>query len=720
MLNYKELDFSQIYDRKDLAFSPYIAALDIEYSHFSPYLWSFCFDTGKAVHGRNWDDLKDFFKMLIDRLSLSPAHKLLIIVPNLPEFFDYTKKILPYDPEPTIAKSHREILLIQAYKCIQFHCYEAYREAPTIKDMEAEGIVIPRIDHEALSELSELSQDEIDYSENQVYYITTFFRDELNRRFEGSIAKLALTKTARIERLIGKEQSKQVNKSRCNIKSQIIKMNPMSSEWGRGFLLPLLHKAFFGGVSFFEEGVIDKELWDVINADFSSAYIARMVLDKFPMSKFQDLPRPKSWKELLQRPYSLYAMLITFEAANVELRPGGFAFLPSSLRHSYTDIDSEEELRDNIQKTSSTRIKKAAILRMTLTDIDFRLFVENYTGEIHLLNITGAKYGYLPDYLLNVIVQLYRSKATAKEKLHTLEELGLDTPDEQLAYERIKSEPARLYGIFTKNPIHKKFIYDTARQDIRCIDEQYISEQQKFKPVIYQWGVWTTALVRKHIAYLRRKLKAAPEDKKIQVISGDTDCVNFTGDAAEIIAEYNDNINRLIEKRAGSIGCDPADLKELGCLTTKKYKLYKVTGLKQYCYIRDTDEGEKFGYKVGGMSIDCDYFEKHFKTALQRFRHFGIGLTIPEEYAPRKISSCINEPDTIEYTDRDGNTIINYVLTHSITEQKRFTIYPAMSIKPLSNSPKANGKPFTLEEIKHYAEQLRTPDYNRIISSPQS
>lgn len=719
MIHYKDYDYNQIKDRSDLQYSPYVAALDIQYSHNAPYLWTFMIDsTEQIAFGRSFDDLLNFLEELKKRMHLSNVerreHYLVVIVEDLFSFFARTKKVLPYDPEPCVSKSGSDVLLCSVMGAYHIHSYKAYFETELVDDMlNNSGIVTPEIDPELLSDSCELTPEELENSENRVIFMCCSARQEIDLKYQGLVDRLPLTYTARVERLIAAEQRRQSNRANCNLQAQIIKKNPIASERGREYILPLLYKAFMGGSVFFEEGIPDKTFSGVWSVDMISAYVARMVLSRYPVGEFKELPQPKSYKELFKKPYAYYAMLITFEVEDVELRPGGLAFLPSQLRTHYLDVDSKDEIADQIQRASSTRIKKAKFLRMTLTDIDFTLFMQNYKPKrIKLINILGARYGYLPDYVLQVIVQLYAGKAKAKNQVMELEKVGSVPLDVELDYARIKSTLARLYGIFTKKPVVERYVYDREKKDLKVADKNYISPTAKYSPVLYQWGVWTTALVRKEISDLRRQLVELPPERGVKVLSGDTDNINFIGDAIDIIAQYNDNVKQQIERRAAALDIDPEQLQDLGTLTIKQYKKYKLTGLKQYCYIRETSNGDVFETKVGGMSKKCTYFEDNFTDPEQMLNHFGLGLTIPASYAPRVVKVPITKTKVEEWEDRDGNRCSAQIESYLQEINTRFTLYPAMDPSPLGNSPKPKESPTTVEELAYYARQISNPVYN--------
>lgn len=718
---FRNYDYTQILDRADLQYSPYVAALDIQYAHHAPYLWTFTLDsTGSdgadpIAYGRSFEELIEFLRELARRMKLMhkserEKHCLIVIVADLFKFFAQTKKVLPYSAEPFVAKTASDVLLATILDVYELYSYKAYFETELEDDMLHDfGIITEDISTDALSDRCALTEDEIDNSANKSFYMAYIFRQELDLKYQGSPGRLVLTKTSRVKTMFAYEERKASNKAACNLRAQIMKMNPICSEYGREFVLPLLYKAFIGGCVFYEPGVPNVEFDDVNSVDLSSAYASRMVLSRYPIGKFEELPQPESYKQLSEKPYSRYAMLITFTAEGVEVLPDGLAFLPAQLRAHYININDRAEIQDQLDRAGATRIRKAHRLTMTLTDIDFKLFLENYSFKrIKLENILGSRYGYLPDYVQRVIVQLYSSKAAAKIRKAELKSAGSLTLAEERAYNVIKTELARLYGIFTNKPVVTKYAFNTETKEPVVVDKHYISETSKYSPVLYQWGVWTTALVRKEIADLRRKLIELPEDRRVKVLSGDTDNINYTGSADDIIAQYNDNVKAQIERRSEALGINPEQLQGLGQLTIDKYIKYKLTGLKQYCYIRATESGNVFEYKVGGMSRNCPYFEREFKTPEQRFAHFGLGLVIPREYEPRVVTVPVSEHIEETWIDRDGNSCRSECDSYLKTIVDKFTIAPLVT----SGGVRPDGKLPTLGEIEQLAEKIRNPLYN--------
>ena len=713
LIKYNDYDFADILDRPDLVWSPYIAALDIRYCNFMPYLWCFTFDsTGIIIYGRTFDDLSDFFKIMANKMQFTPDHKLMIMVDNLSSFFGNTKKIFNYSEQPVIAKSRGEHLLNEIDNCYQFHCYTQYWEHNIDDDLVINGIVVPDSVQDDVSAVCNLLPEELDYCANRCLVMAAVMRHELDLYYQGNVASLPITKTARVKRLIDHAMRQQSNDCKCNLKNQIMSINPITSERGRNYVLPMLSKAFFGGISFAEADTIDRSFDNAYNADLSSAYGAAIFLNKFPMGKFSEMPIVSA-SDIINGCYDNYALLITCELSEIRLKKNALPFLPAALKNRYNRFSDDSKVATTIQETETgARIRSAKNLIVVLTDIDFKLLIQNYDilgNGIRIISIDGARYGYLPDYIMDVVVKLYSAKREAKNKKIALKKLGKYSILDKREYDNIKSEFARLYGIFTQSPYVTIYCYDPDTKDIQDYDDILARKNKKIdngtivkingskfyktaggylpvdkihSPVVYQWGVWTTAIVRREIAMLRRVFI---KSEGIRVLSGDTDCINFIGDATHIISSYNDYVKDLISERCQMLGVDPAIMADLGSLTVTPYKKYKLTGLKQYCYISETENGDKFEYVVGGMNKQCKYFDHYFKTAQQKFDHFGLGLEIPAKWGARKINACIDDPITVSFTDRDGNRISQRVLSHMETINKKFRIYPVLKIDRLNN-----------------------------------
>lgn len=684
MTFYKDYEYNLL-DRMDLSYSVYVAALDVQYCCDLPYLWTFCFDlTGEVIYGRNWDQLNEFFEKL-ENFGYSPDHRLIIYLNDLTQFFTYCKKYIDINEEMT-AKSPSQHLIFSSGG-LEFRDFQAYTEKDIddliyISDVNARNYHI-KPDNEDVSSLCELSEDEYDYSSRRVLEMTKTIRYDIDMLYQGSTKAIKVTKTRRIENIMSE------NLRRCDedkmLYWHIFGMNPISSEWGREVLLPQLRKAFFGGTTFYEKGILNELLSNVTSADLISAYCGEFIVSKFPMSRFKVLDVPEDYKELFKNPYyNKKALLIQFEAHNVKLKKNAIAVIPSAMRHYYINVKDKDERLDAIERAKGLKLTKSKVIRMCLTDIDFELFCRYYDfdEDLKVLSVMGARYGYLPDYIVLTVAELYKNKMKAKQIKNELKKLGLLDALQEEQYNDSKSSLARLYGIFTQSPIVCEYIFDKELKDMKLVDSNHLLMKHRFRPVVYQWGVWTVALVRKKLCSFRDKLRSC----KIKTVSGDTDCVNFVGNADTIISEFNEKINSLVAKRCNAIGLDPDDLKDLGTLEVEKYKYYRLTSLKQYAIVRETENGDVFEPICGGMDKQnlikyfAEYSMKNFKKVdpKKEIDHFRLGLTIPADKQPRKVKRQCGSKH-VSYIDRDGNKISADVPSYQATEYKRFIICDVFS-----------------------------------------
>ena len=663
MIFYKDYEYNLL-DRMELKYSVYVAALDVQYNNDLPYIWTFTFDlTGEIIYGRNWQQLNDFFKML-HGFGFTEDHKLLVYLNDLTQFFTYARTQI-YINADMLAKEPSDILIFYSHG-LEFRDFQKYSEKDIDKYIKLNN---PDLLHEppqlmGQSELVALSEEEFNYSAFRVLEMTRYIRYELDTVYQGETAKVKITKTKRVEQILNNNLTRSDPDKK--LRWMLYAQNPLATDWGLDVILPQLRKAFFGGTVFYEKDVLDKLYQDVNAADLISAYCGEFILSKFPMSKFRKMTIPEDYNEIFtKRYYTSKALLIQFEAHDVHLKKNGLAIIPAAAKHYYLEGSSPLEKVEAIQRSLGLKLHDASVIRMCLTDIDFKLLVKYYDiKSITIKSVCGARYGYLPDYIIKTVAELYHGKMLAKQKLHQLEKAGFVDDLQKEVYNDSKTLIARLYGIFTQNPVMCNYGFNQDKKTIELLSSEYIPQNQKFRPVLYQWGVWTTALVRQKLCYLRDLFKS----KRKKVLSGDTDCINYKGDATSIISKFNEDVKALRERRCKQIGLDPAALQDLGELEVKNYRYYKITGAKQYATIRATDSGDVFEPVCGGLSKQCTYFQDFSEDPLDMINLFSLGTTIPADAAPRKVVKNCSGLKKVSFKDRDGNSIKQEIYSYQEIE----------------------------------------------------
>lgn len=714
MTYYKDYNF-MLLDRMELKYSIYVAALDVQFAYDLPYLWTFTFDlTGEIIYGRNWNELNEFFHML-ESAGYTYEHRLLIYINDLSEFFHYARTKI-YIDEELLAKSPSEIILFYS-RGLEFRDFQLYSEKDIDKVIRLNNATIThkKPDSDGFSDCVNLSEAEFEYSARRVLEMTNYMRKELDFVYQSQTDKIKLTKTRRIESIMtAKRRQYDDEQQRCfwRIKA----MNPLSTEFGRSTLLPMLQKAFFGGINFFEKGIINKLYKDVYSADITSAYSAEFILSKFPISKFKCLTPPTDYKKIFSDTYySTRALLIVFEARSVKLKPDGLAVLPADNKHYFVDYHDKTERREAIQRTTHLKLQNASFIKMCLTDIDFELFCRYYDfdeSSIKIHSVLCATYGYLPEYIIQTVAELYANKRIRKQKLRELKKAGIVDRIEEELYDDDKTAIARLYGIFTQSPYRPKFGFDQEKKCLKIIESNHLVTSGEFRPVVYQWGVWTVARVRQKLCRLRDELRAGG----VKTLSGDTDCVNFTGSAETIISNYNAKVNAKIKRRCNAIGIDPELLADLGTLEVEKYKLYRMTAIKQYAYVRESDNGDIFEFKCGGMNTACKYFDNYSDDPIKKIEHFRCGLVIPVDRCgdqpPRRITRSSSEAKTVFFVDREGNEIRREVESYQYIEELPFTLcnpLASSSARPAATSARAATKSDAIASAAAGIARIITP-----------
>ena len=715
MTHYKNFDFSVLHNRLDVHYLDTIAALDVVVSDAGLIsLWGFCLDNAPQSHvyGRTLDDLADFLEMLQDVYKLHSNHKIVCFVDDLPGLFWRTHKKIRYAGD-FISRNTRSTMLATYNNCIEFRSFaEYYEQNIDVALPHVTGCAHPAPPAGNISDACELRNDDILYIDNRISFIAAIMRYDCDADYHGTINNIPLTKTARISRLFDAQKRKSCNGSRCNVNTQIMTANPLKNEEQRKTVLPQLKHAFFGGVNFINDDFVNDILQNVHYGDFTSAYIAQMILKKYPVGKFEALQVPADPEQLLTAPYYTgRALLITFDVPGLRLRPGGVPFLMSDMRHNWVDAGDKNEMQALCDRSYKRRIYNSDSIRLTLTDIDFKLLMQNYSlkksadgkNTIRILSVYGAKYGFLPDYILKVLYELYKTKVDAKEALKAKEQAGVKTLQDDLQYEDIKSIPARVYGIFTKSPVLVKYKYDPEQQAVSVDDPQYISQNAKFSSVLYQWGVWTTAHVRRELLHVRRAIISAGGT----AYYGDTDSCTFTATPAalETISNYNAMIAMQLGKRAQSLGVDPHDLRGLGSFDVKQYRYFRYTGTKQYCYCHDTDAGLKFEFRAAGLNRGCTYFDDLATDPLDKLYLFAKGFEIPAKYQPRKVAVYTPTEQDIAYIDRDGQEIRRTLPSSINYFYDAYTLGGNMQF--YNSAVSEFGTPLNINNLSAYANKIR-------------
>lgn len=687
LIYWRDADFSNMAESKSKRekhkFSGLVGAFDTETStctigeakYAFMYVWQFAVE-GVAVYGRTWDELREFLANLRADLHLSSEYKLIVYVHNLKYDFQFFKNQLNLEGD-FIARDSRTIIKMTIQDCIELRDSGCYTEEP-LAAMGAE-IDFPKLDGDEYDytkirhHLTPLTKKELEYCERDVLILTRYYRREAQKY--GSVKNIPITATRKVKRLILTELYNSGKKIRLMVESKQLKpISDGSSERHKhdAAMLEVLRTAFFGGFTYSNVYYRNTGVKDVTGADISSSYPAQAILHRFPMGRFEPLPVPESVDDLKTDKYANKALLLTFKLLPddgknaLDAKYPGVSFLSLQDKNYWTHGKTD---RKNLSANKLLHSKDE--ITLTLTDVDFSLFMRFYKyGKIEFLNVLGATYGVLPDYIIRVITNLYQEKLSLKNRNKKIVETRPLTAEEEAEYTRVKSMLNRIYGIFVQDPIRTLYQWDAKSGIVKSAGDQTLNQ---FDGVLYQWGVWIVAWARYELLNLFAAIGIKDSKYVNNILHCDTDSIYFHGEHEDVIQRYNAYISKKIREACIKRRINPNSLSGMGELTVEHYQSLKTLGLKQYAYI---DNAGRFDYHcagltrqdyVGGVNRGMNYFDQ-FQTSEEKLNAFSSTMYIPQEQAKINKNIYVDFPEEkkIAVTDYQDTTtsvdIGSYVL----------------------------------------------------------
>lgn len=686
------------------AYTPHIGALDIETSSNGEfawmYLWAFAVDD-LLFYGRTVDDLRNFLRRLSQRLDLRTDYRLLTYIHNAKYDLSFLRcelSLAGRKKDDFIARTRRQI--IQCCMDVNFLIRDSavYSEMPLeMMGIEIGMLKMPDYDYELIRTPETPMEDkDLQYVARDVHILTTYYRLQLTQ-YGGdyeTLSDIPRTATGIDRRLIERAfVMHDARSERHALKKMIFsrqirtvwlgKEAPSDEkrkelEWNK-VRLSQLRGAFFGGFCYCSPLYTDTEIkYDikgrVCSADLDSCYAAVMLTEMFPCNRFEPMPLnlyPETKDDLIamcehkKHPWRNKAMLIRVKILGVESRIPDFGFLPSWYRYH-----TAEKGMQKIKNTS--RIKSADELEMTLTDVDMRQYLRWYKWDkIKIISILWTEYGYLPLYVRDVIIMLYARKKIAKAEIKAKRAAGTATYQDEIRYRKIKTMLARMYGVFVQDPVRMIYEWDDDTHTVRGRGQSQPDTAQ-FSAVLYQWGVWVSALARKWLLDTCAKIgtvKTKDKDGKTggkwdcSILYCDTDCIRWYdhGDGKEqILLRHNERIRKIMEKiikpevyeriyQDFGIEIPPDTLIGCGEWDIEYYQSYKQLGIKQYAKI---DQHGVFDCTLAGLPKSQTYFAMFYDNQ-DKMDEFCANLVIPPEYTNLKRTAYVDhymEADVVDCT----------------------------------------------------------------------
>lgn len=554
------------------------------------YIWQWQFGEDYTVIGRTWDEFLDLQKRI--KAVLPEDRWLVVYVHNLSYEFQFLKGIYSFYPDDVFAVASRKVVKVDMWGCFEFRCSYKLTNM-SLKQFTSKMMV----KHQKLSgeefdygvkryPWTELTDEELEYCINDVLGLVEAV-NALMARDGDTLQTIPLTSTGYVRR----------NAKRA-LKDGSVHHNFVYSILPDIDTYRALREAFRGGNTHANRYYAGDIVENVHSADRSSSYPAVMCNCEFPMSAFTPILPKDLNPDYISRCITIRhkALLLRIGIKNLRLRDP-FWGCP------YLSKDKSRNIHKAVDTEDNGRILEAEYLETTITDIDLKIIMEEYKGEIIFLQGWYASYKKLPRALINEVIKYYKDKTELK-----------GVAGQEIFYDKAKALLNSLYGMMAQDPVKHNLIFKQVgdwEEDTSLTDEEILGKSNQRAFLAYQWGVWVTAHSRDA---LERGIRLVQETEGADFIYCDTDSVKYTG--AVDWTDYNrDRINECME--SGSMATDPSgithymgvfeteDLKDTGFA----YRYFKTLGAKKYAYVERDGEGVHctiagVNKKKGGKELD--------------------------------------------------------------------------------------------------------------------
>lgn len=580
-----------------------------EYEQSVMYIWQWQFGEDYTVIGRTWKEFQDLQYRVKQCL---PADRWLVVyVHNLSYEFQFLKGIYSFQSCEVFALNSRKILKCDMHGVFEFRC--SYR----LTNMNLSDFTKKmKVTHQKLSgeefdysqkryPWTELTDRELEYCTNDVLGLVEAI-NALMARDGDNLQTIPLTSTGYVRR-----NAKRAMRSGNTHHAFVGSILPNWEQY------KALREAFRGGNTHANRYYSGDIIENVHSADESSAYPYVLCNCEFPMTAFVNIDPSDLNIGYITRCMTVRhkALLLRVAIRNLKLRDP-FWGCPYISKDKCRNVRKASETEDN------GRILSADYLELTITDLDLRIILEEYEGEMVFLQGWYSSYKKLPEELVQEVIKYYREKTELK-----------GVKGQEIYYDKSKALLNALYGMMAQDPVKYEQLFrqegDFATPLSIIMEDQTLTDEEKAEKaeelgkeildksnkkafLAYQWGVWTTSHSR---FCLERGLRIIHETEGAEFVYCDTDSLKYTGN----VDWSHYNADRIAEcMLSGSHATDPKGIEHyMGVFESEDnketgyaYRYFKTMGAKKYAYIEKEGEGVHctiagVNKKKGGKELDA-------------------------------------------------------------------------------------------------------------------
>ena len=525
-----------------------------------------------TIWGRELWEVRAFFDRIAEQLK--PCDVLLVFVHNLSYEFHFLRGVFPeLRSDDVFSLSPRKPVKVKLYdgrielRCSYILTNMSLKEWTTKMEVAHKKEDSERYDHRKTRyPWDPLTAEELKYCRNDVLGLIEALQKQLEL-YGDTLHGIPLTSTGYIRRMV-KRCMKQWSYRGLQ------KVQPSEDVY------VALREAFRGGDTHANRYFAGQILNNVGSMDRSSSYPDVIVNRQFPMGELTRLQNAtvRDLERLVRNGRAVLVRLVFYDLRlKDDYDPAPY------ISHSKTrGIPARRCILDN------GRIIQAPHAEMTITDVDYKIIAAQYKWKrAVVLDLWNTYYGFLPDILRRLVIDLYNDKTRLK---------GVD--GQEVFYNKQKALLNSIYGLMAYDVCKPTIVYNDdldaepdadpwdlpsdvdRKRDLFYVREGDIAEllaKAKRNPATgYQWGIWVCALAREE---LRRAITAAGDN----FVYCDTDSIKYVGNLnlddynAEKVRNSTDN---------GAYADDPAGNRHyMGVFESEgRYERFVTFGAKKYAY----------------------------------------------------------------------------------------------------------------------------------------
>ena len=546
--------------RKKVYYKDVICAFDIETTRLEDveqsimYIWMLHIHGHATIIGRTWEELKNLFLQIKEELQ---ENTLCIFVHNLSYEFQFLRAIYDFLPEEVFAVDSRKVLRCSMFdnkiefRCSYLHSNMSLAEYTNKMDVEHKKLDGEEFDYtKERYPWTDLTEKEIAYCVHDVVGLCEALEKEMT--IDGdNLYTLPLTSTGYVRR---------------DAKQAMRKIHPafVKNQLPDLYTYEMLREAFRGGDTHANRFYSGRIIKNVKSADRSSSYPDVLCNCQFPVSPFFHAGKV-SFNTLLNM------IVVRKKAVIMRIAISKLRLHDDLWGGPYLSKDKCRRIEKGA--FDNGRILSAEYLETTITDVDFKIILEQYDfDDLCAFDVSYARYGKLPRSLIDTVIAYYKAKTELK-----------NVPGQEIYYMKSKNKLNSIYGMMAQNPVKQDIVYNNGVWSTANDPEaEILAESNRKAFLCYQWGVWCTAWARYR---LQEGIKLAGEN----FIYCDTDSVKYIGDIDW--TSYNKQREKD-SKASGAFATDPKGITHyMGVYEADgEYAEFKTLGAKKYAY----------NYELGG------------------------------------------------------------------------------------------------------------------------